>query len=250
MVLPSDDPRRTIGAHDVPVIELLSECESETQRPCLRPDSDLPSDRYRLYQVAGTSHDSTGPRDMLTNAEQYRRRGLPTMARAINEEPSDGRLDFVARAVYALLDRWVASGIAPPHAERFEYASAPLDAEHLPDNAEPLLRDERGNVLGGIRTPWIEAPVARYLPHSTPRPGFCEPSSDGPMFSPAQVAALMGNMLVFDTETLAKLYPSPAHYVERFCRSCCDLVEQGFLLGDEAVALIGTALHRSSDLAW
>jgi hypothetical protein len=70
------------------------------------------------------------------------------------------------------------------------------------------------------------------------------------MFSPAQVAALMGNMLGFDTATLAKLYPSPAHYIERFCRHCCELVDRGFLLADEAVELIGTAIHRSSRLAW
>jgi hypothetical protein len=46
---PLDDPRRTIGAHGVPVIELLSEGESETHRAVLRPDSD------------GTGPGGTGP---------------------------------------------------------------------------------------------------------------------------------------------------------------------------------------------
>ena len=60
-VLPLDDPRRTIGGHGVPVVELLSESESETHRAVLRPDSDdtgdgtvpaLPGGRDRARQRA------------------------------------------------------------------------------------------------------------------------------------------------------------------------------------------------------
>ena len=58
--LPAGDPRRTIGAHGVPVVELLSEGESETHREVLRPDADGPHDKYRLYQVAGTGQVGNG----------------------------------------------------------------------------------------------------------------------------------------------------------------------------------------------
>ena len=63
---PVGDPRRTIGAHDVPVIELLSEGEAETNRDARRPDGDDPGDRYRLYEVPGACHMSAGePGSML-----------------------------------------------------------------------------------------------------------------------------------------------------------------------------------------
>jgi hypothetical protein len=59
---PAGDRRRIIGAHDVPVIELLSEGEAETNRDSRRLDSDEPHDRYRLYEVPGACHMSSGER--------------------------------------------------------------------------------------------------------------------------------------------------------------------------------------------
>lgn len=237
------DPRRTIGAHDVPVIELLSELESETHGPVMRPDCDDPSDRYRLYQVAGTSHDTTGPRQVTTNHEQYRRRGLPVGSRQIVEMRSDARMDFVARAVFSLLDRWVAEGQAPPRADRFTFAD---DSSAGREGVVPLARNEHGNVVGGIRSPWVEAPVARYAPHSTPVPEGCRPSPWAPMRDPAGVARLMGNMTPFSRAVLDDLYPGTEQYLARYRQSCLDLVDQGFLLWDEVESLMVAAHHRAS----
>ncbi len=119
--LPADDPRRTIGAHGVPVVELLSEGESETHRAVLRPDADGPHDKYRLYQVAGTGHSGNGGERLTTNRVQMDERGWPPQPREIVEEPSDGRMDLVARAVFAAVDRWIADGTPPPMADRFSY---------------------------------------------------------------------------------------------------------------------------------
>ncbi|WP_431874743.1 alpha/beta hydrolase domain-containing protein [Amycolatopsis sacchari] len=231
-----DDARRTIGGHDVPVVELLSEAESETHEPVLRPDSDEPDDRYRLYQVAGTSHDSTGPRHVLTNQEQYRRRGLPVPSQRIIETPNDARLDFVARAVFSLLDRWVAEGTPPPRADRFTFADG------------DLARDDQGNVLGGIRTPWVEVPVARYHPHSTPVPGACVPSPWMPMIEPEAMTWLTGNTTAFPAELLSSRYPTADDYLTRYRESCFALVDQGFLLCGEVEPLLVAAEQRALHL--
>ncbi|GAA0277000.1 hypothetical protein GCM10009527_086710 [Actinomadura nitritigenes] len=236
------DRRRTIGGHDAPVIELLSEVESETHGPVLRPDGDDPADRYRLYQVAGTSHDSTGPDQVTTNQEQYRRRGLPVPSRRIVEMSSDARLDFVARAVFSLLDRWVAEGQAPPHADRFVF-----DGERHGD-AVSLARDEHGNVLGGIRTPWIATPVARYHPHSTPVPGACRPSPWMPTVEPAAMTWLAGNMTPFSAESLDARYPIAENYLNRYRESCLALLAQGFLLWPEVEPLLVAAEQRALTL--
>lgn len=237
---PPDDPRRTISGHDVPVIELLSEFESETHGPVLRPDSDDDHDRYRLYQVAGTSH-HVGPAQVLCGQEQYRRRGLPTSARQIVELPSDARMDFVARAVFSLLDKWVAEGTAPPRADRFAFAEGSSPG---PSGSMPLARDEYGNVIGGVRTPWVDTAVARYSPHSTPVPEGCRHPPWLPPMDPAAVAWLVGHMTSLPRDVLARRYPSSEEYLTRYGESCREVVVRGFLLWEEVEPLMVAAHHR------
>ncbi len=236
------DRRRVVGGHDVPVIELLSELESETHGPVLRPDSDDAHDRYRLYQVAGTSHDTTGPRRVTTNQEQYRRRGLPVPRRQIVEMRSDARMDFVARAVFALLDRWVRDGVAPPRADRFSFAEP---AGLARGDAVPLTRDACGNVLGGIRTPWVEAAVARYDPHSTAVPDGCRPSPWMPTIDPAAIAWMVGNMRPLPPDVLRDRYPTATEYLARYAHGCQVLVGQGFLLWEDVEPLMVAAEYRA-----
>jgi hypothetical protein len=223
-----DDPRRTTGPHDVPVIELLSEYESETHARHLRPDSDAPADRYRLYQVAGTSHINHDVEAVLTNTEQCRARGLPTSEVAINETRSDARLDFVARAVFALLDRWVARGEAPPHVVPFGFAPEPDAPGATQPGARPLLRDSLGNVRGVHATPAADA---------RPSPSF-------PQFSAALRAALVGYLDLLDAGQLRELYGSRQNYLARYQASCTRLVGEGLLLQPEARTLLQQAAER------
>ena len=245
--LPLDDPRRTIGAHGVPVIELLSEGESETHQPVLRPDADGPDDLYRLYQVAGTGHITTGVRSLLTSRRQKAGRGLPSPPREINESPSDARMDMVARAVFAALDRWIATGTAPPTVPRFTYADPASSAPRgLAPGAVPLARDGDGNVVGGIRTPWVEVPRATYLPHSTPRDGRCEPGPNAPYRDPARMADLISHARPLPGADLRRRYGSPDAYLERFAQVAHEAADRGWLRPADLPELI-TATRRSSD---
>ncbi|GAA0240966.1 alpha/beta hydrolase domain-containing protein [Cryptosporangium japonicum] len=212
--VPADDPRRTIADHDVPVVELLSELESETHQPHLRPDSD----RYRLYQVAGTSHDSLGPR--VAGAAP-----IP-----IVERPSGARLDLIGRAVFARLDDWVRDGVPPPRADRFPYGD-----DHRP------ARDADGNVLGGVRPPWIDEPLGRYDPHSTPAVTEVTPSPWTPVADPALMAWLRGHLVPLEPSVLARRYPSAEDYLARYDARCRVLVEEGLLLREDTETLLATA---------
>jgi hypothetical protein len=243
-----DDPRRTIGGHDVPVIEFLSEYESETHGPCLRPDADAADDRYRLYQVAGTSHAGFGGWSGATNRAQYRRRGLPVPAREINEQPSDARGEVVARAVFALLDRWASTGEAPPRAARFELTDRPPERPNPTGEARALRRDRFGNALGGIRTPWVDVPVASYAPHSTPKPGSCQPAPGAPTGDAEHVASLLGNMEWLPEATLRDLYGSRRDYLARYAESCRRLLTEGFLLEPDLDLLLDQAQRRELPL--
>lgn len=231
--LPADDARRTIFCHCVPIFEVLSEFEAETHHHSLRADSDTPEDPYRLYQIAGTSHAAIDSDSALTNTEQWLAAGGEASPTRINEEPSDARMDFVVRALYERMDEWIMRGTVAPKAERFVFADGSAVSARM-----PLARDKFGNVVGGVRTPWVEAPKAAYLPHSTPAPGFCLPPEWAPMGSPAMVAAMVPHMVPFEPDTLADLYASEEDYMGRFTASTERLVEEGFLLREEADELL------------
>lgn len=247
--LPLDDPRRTIGAHGVPVVELLSEGESETHRDVLRPDADGPEDLYRLYQIAGTGHVQSGLPSIVTNRLQFEQRGIPSPPREVNELPSTARMDHVARAIFAAVDRWIVDGIAPPRAERFGYGDRGSGGTRgQMEESLPLARDGDGNVLGGVRTPWVEVPAAAYLPHSTPRPGRCQPADHAPYADPALLADLIAHMEPFGTEELIRRYGNSAEYLRRFEGSARALSAAGWLLPEDLPELMATA--RESCDGW
>lgn len=244
-----DDPRRTIGAHGVPVIELLSEGESETHGPVLRSDADGPDDRYRLYQVAGTGHIATAVPSLLTNRVQAAGRGIAVAPREINEIPSDARMDMVARGVFAMLDRWITDGVAPPRAPRFRFADPTSTAPRgIRAEAVPLVRDADGNVLDGVRTPWVTLPRAGYLPHSTPRPGRCEPGPGAPYTDPRIMADLIAHRVPLEVDELRSRYGSADAYLARFADVVRDAARDGWLCESDVPELL--AMTRESCGDW
>jgi hypothetical protein len=107
-----------------------------------RDDSDLPDDRYRLYEIAGAPHHSPlegcdGPRSTFP-------------------------ISAFVRAALANLFRWAEHDAAPPRAPRITIAD--VDVVSCADV------DEYGNTLGGVRSPFLDVPVVRYEAHSTPGP--------------------------------------------------------------------------------
>jgi hypothetical protein len=238
--LPIGDPRRVVGFKDVPVIELLSENESETHAGVLRDDGDAADDRYRLYQVAGASHISMpGRTDRPPN--QYQATGQLSPYPAMIETPSTFRTDLVAAAVYDHLDRWVADGVVPPRADRLVLGDrdGPGRRGHRPE-AVPLVRDEHGNAMGGIRSTYVDVPIASYYPHSTPENE--QAYQDGPLLSAAMLGDLLGSMEPFSEEKLRNLYGTHEHYVELVTARADELVKDGWLLPPDVEAVEAEAI--------
>jgi alpha/beta hydrolase family protein len=249
--LPPGDPRRTIGGHGVPVVELLSEGESETHRAVLRPDCDGTdsSDAYRLYQVAGTGH-VTGRHELAANRLQMAERGWPVNPAQVSERLSDGRMDLAARAVFAAVDRWIADGTVPPAMpSRFAYddPAGPATRGLMPESL-PLVRDADGNVTGGIRTPWVEVPLGGHFPHSTPVPGRCEPAPHAPYADPAMLADLWAHLAPFTAAELARRYGDRDGYLARLAAAARAAVTQRWLLAEDLPELLAGGREAVADV--
>lgn len=234
-VLPADHVRRSVRGV-VPTMEVLSETEGETHGPVLRPDGDEPGDRYRLVQIAATSHRELHAETRLPNAAQYAAAGGELGDARINELPSDARFDLFTGALFDHLDRWIRTTSMPPSAPRFEYV---LDDRGVPSSLE---RDPEGTVLGGIRPPWLTVPTARYRPSSTPAPGALRPVARFPATgTPEQAASMIGHRIPFDRDELARRYGSEAEYRRRLAEAVDDLVADGYVLPDDGERYLADA---------
>ena len=132
-------------------------------------------------------------------------------------------------------------GIPAPVVLRFERAAGPLPDEQVPADAVALQRDEVGNVVGGIRTPWVRAPLARYLPHSTPAPALCRPSGFAPMPDEDGIARMIGHMTPLPDEVTRARFPERVAYLAAYRAAADALVAQRLLLAQEQDELVRTA---------
>jgi hypothetical protein len=198
----------------VPV--LTFQTESDTIRAVRDRQPDL--GRHRLWEVAGSAHADvytglTGASDLgddpsvfaitVTNSPVP---GIIECGSPINSGPQH---HAVLKASIAALERWVRTGVPPRSAPRLEVTDSPPE----------YLLDQNGNVRGGIRTPWVDAPVARLSGLGQTGPTFC---------------GLFGTTVPFDAATLTALYPDHESYVAAVRSSAERAVRRGFLLRPDA----------------
>jgi len=202
---------------------------------------ETPDSNYRLWEVPGTGHFdhyglNIGPVDLgsgqgeIDNLAAMRNPtsepnppGVPfagffLCAEGINTGP----MHWVFNAAVRWIDRWVRSRgrRGPPIAPRLEAISSP--------GVSPVAFavDEHGIALGGIRTPYVDAPIATLTGAGNgAAPG-------GPPFS--SFCSAFGVTIPFTDEKLAELYPTHRSYVKAFGRATRDAVRSKFLLKPDA----------------
>jgi len=171
---------------------------------------------YRLWEIAGTAHadlytlrigfaDVGG--DVNTARVLENDRPIPGIIECdlpVNSNPAH---HFVYKAAVRAANEWVECGVAPPPAARLDVSGAPPAFE----------RDAVGNVTGGIRTPYVDAPIA-------------ELSGDGNV----GLCFLFGTTRLFDAAELSALYADTADYRAQVQASLDAAVEAGFILEDDA----------------
>ncbi|MFN8626523.1 MAG: alpha/beta hydrolase domain-containing protein [Candidatus Binatia bacterium] len=170
------------------------------------------TNRIRTWEVAGTAHADAYYLRMLMDSGK-RQFGQFLDLSAVLGIVNNGPQHYVMNAAVAALDAWVRADTLPPTAPPIE----------VRDDA--IVRDARGNALGGLRTPQVDVPIATL-------------SGEGPI-------ALSGRTIPFDAATLAQLYPTHADYVAAVEAATGRAVGAGYILAADADEIIAEARASS-----
>ncbi|MEE2730162.1 MAG: alpha/beta hydrolase domain-containing protein [Pseudomonadota bacterium] len=166
---------------------------------------------FRLWEVAGTAHaDTYNTLGLFDRGVSSYYAQLVSVSYAIPliapcDAPVNGNPihHFTVNAAFHALDTWLRSGVAPTIADRLAVAGSPPQ----------YVTDEYGNTLGGIRSPYVDAPLARF----------------GGIGSGSIMCMIFGSMEKFSPERLAEMYASRDDYLLQVEQSIVRSLDQGFL---------------------
>ena len=213
----------------VPVITVITETDliggwRTGYHSARRADDEL----FRAWEIPGTAHadnytirvgfidNGSVPIDDIVAAYAPTNELMGTrLSYCINFAPQH---HYVLQAAVATLNTWVRTGEAAP--------SAPPMA--LPEADPPRLDlDANGVAKGGVRTPWVDVPIAKTS-------GIAPNESD--------MSFLFGSGEMFDTAALRALYPrGSADYLERFTEALDRAITCGFILPADRAEILELA---------
>lgn len=212
-----DDPRcrRTC---DVPVIkiETSGDLRGELPHPLWAalwrcPDGDAPGRQMRWYEIPGLGVAAAFRSDQLFFAcdEDSAKVGRRTFARYPYWNQMSRHLMVGA---YHNLKEWIVQGTPPPKADRIALRGAYPDIQ--------IETDGDGNHVGGVRHPYLEAPIAR----------FGEDSS----------------IAFFDKDKRDRLYRDHDDYVSRVAESARRMARRRWIRPEAVQALV----EQAQSLPW
>jgi Alpha/beta hydrolase domain len=189
-----------------------------------RPDDDL----FRAWEIPGTAHadnytirvgfidNGSAPRDDILAAYAPTNELMGTkLSYCINFGPQH---HYVLQAAIAKLNTWVRTGEPAPAAPPMALIEA--DPPRLDLDADGIAK-------GGVRTPWVDVPIAKT-------------SGIAPGESP--MSFLFGSGEMFDAATLRTLYPDgSAAYLERFTDALDRTIDSGFIVAADRSEILELA---------
>lgn len=186
------------------------------------------NDKLRTWEIPGTAH-----ADAYTVRVAFIDSGsAPLEQLAAGYEPTSELMGqdlgynfnfapqhhYVLQASIAGLVNWVRTGTPPPSAPRLEIGDG---------DPPPLVEDDNGIAKGGVRTPWVDVPIAR---------------TSGIAKSDNILAHLFGSGEVFDDATRKRLYPGGKdEYLRQFTESLDATIRAGYLLRADRAEILELA---------
>jgi hypothetical protein len=169
--------------------------------------------KLRFWEPVGSSH-TTGPYMARVAAATKRDMDLdtpicpPDFANTLPQE-------YISSAAIVALHRWTSGGDAPPSQPRVEREGTTIRF------------DDVGNVSGGLRSPWVDVPIACY-------------DWQGDCLGGA------GRTHPLSVEQLTARYGTPERYRDQFAAATREAVTRGVLLPEDAQQ----ALDDAEKVAW
>ncbi len=178
------------------------------------------TDKIRTWEVAGTAHgdyytfvsgrdDSVGAPVFAAVIEEPSILGFITCDKPMNNGPHH----YVFNAAVRALNDWVATGKLPVMSPQLE----------VNDDKSDYIYGDQGNARGGIRGPYVDAASAILRGEPNSGASFCR---------------LFGTTALFSAEQMASLYVDEAGYVDAVTKATNDALDAGFLLQEDADAII------------
>ena len=210
----------------VPLVTIITETDlfggpRQGYHSARQPDNQW----LRVWEIAGTAHADnytiqvapidTGSAALADVVAGY----APTnvlmgqeLDHCINFAPQH---HYVLQAALSQLCDWVRTGRPPP-------SGAPLELS----GTQPIL-DAHGLAQGGVRTPWVDVPIAR---------------TSGVGGDESTMSPIFGSGEQFDAATVRRLYPGGVtDYLERFTASLDSAIESGFVLAADRQEILELA---------
>ena len=230
----SQAPQSAVGAPtptlvrsdlQVPVFTLQAEDDVARYFSARQPDTN----RIRTWGMAGTAHadqytlgvgqadtgDGSGASQMFDRMLNPTNDPLPGILPPCPQPVNAGSHHWLLQSALHRLVVWADRGYAPPKAPRIQY-----------DGANYAL-DANGNVLGGVRSPQVDAPVATLRgPGNDGGAGFCR---------------LFGTTQPFSPDKLDTLYRNHGTFVFAWLKADLDALRAGYLLPADAWELLVAA---------
>lgn len=208
-----------LKACPVPYVTLVG--ENDYMGQAQRANSNTATDKYRYYVVTGGAHSNkVFPPDPLDEIQIQAGRDAGFLLGFKNDAKTnlphtagDLDMDVYFNAILELTDKWVRTGEAPAEVD-------------LPDKNK---RDEYGNMLGGLRSPQIDAPVASYSGGANG--GF---STDG------------SSMVYLQKDQIAKRYPDgKAQYLREYEKALDQNIQAGWILAEDRDRVLAHAQDQA-----
>jgi hypothetical protein len=192
-----------------------------------QPDTDT----YRLWEVAGTAHfdfygltiqqndigDGKGAVLVLESMQSPTNQPTPNFT--CNSPVNTGPAHYALDAAFSKVNQWVVSDVLPPIAPRLQTTGVSPVA---------FATDANGNVLGGVRTPAVDTPVAKLSGLGQGGNQFC---------------FLFGSTVPFTPDQLAALYKNHGAFASAWVRATKSARKGGFVVGADAREIIAAGVQ-------
>jgi hypothetical protein len=213
---------------DVPVLTFETETDVVSKIFDYYPATQADSNYFRLWEAAGTTHldsslltlSQSDDGSWASNEQDFAQMFSPPITETnagtftCTVPFNTGEEKYVMQTALHGLTQWARTGIPPRSMPRFDVTGGSTPAYAL---------DANGNVIGGVRTPAVDSPVAT-LSGLAPSgaPGFC---------------ILFGQTTPFSAQKLEALYPTHLDFVRDWDRSVGRDLRAGYLLPQDAAVL-------------